>query len=246
MDLIIIGRGGGSLEDLWPFNEEAVARAVFDCSIPVVSAVGHEVDFSISDFVADVRAATPTQAAVISTPDINELRFQIEDDVKTIEQLIGQKIEYYREYIHRLTHSHALLVVRDKLSLQENRVENLIQKMESRIDHLLLEKESAAQRLSSGIREYNPLALIERRTDQVKAFRDQIASHYFKVLSEKRARYNLIHSELREMNPKAPLEKGFTRIIQNGSWIRSSTRFDPNIETKIEWKDGSKKLSGSG
>ncbi|MEX0930013.1 MAG: exodeoxyribonuclease VII large subunit, partial [Balneolales bacterium] len=79
VDVMIIGRGGGSLEDLWPFNEEAVARAVFNSNVPVISAVGHETDFSISDFMADARAATPTQAASMAVPDIGELRFQVED-----------------------------------------------------------------------------------------------------------------------------------------------------------------------
>jgi len=84
VDVIIIGRGGGSLEDLWPFNEESVARAVFHCEVPLISAVGHEVDFSISDFVADARAATPTQAAIVAAPDINEIRYMVEDYTKKL------------------------------------------------------------------------------------------------------------------------------------------------------------------
>lgn len=73
VDTIIVGRGGGSIEDLWNFNEEEVVKAIYSCNTPIISAVGHETDFTLSDFVADVRAATPTQAAVIATPDQYEL-----------------------------------------------------------------------------------------------------------------------------------------------------------------------------
>ena len=73
IDTLIVGRGGGSIEDLWPFNEEIVARAIYNCPIPIISAVGHETDFTIADFVADVRAATPTAGAVIATPDLFDL-----------------------------------------------------------------------------------------------------------------------------------------------------------------------------
>ncbi|WP_297633494.1 exodeoxyribonuclease VII large subunit [uncultured Clostridium sp.] len=89
VDLIIIGRGGGSLEELWNFNEEALAYAIFKSKIPIVSAVGHEVDFTISDFVADTRAATPSQGAEISVPDINRLKIEI----KNTNTLLNKKIE---------------------------------------------------------------------------------------------------------------------------------------------------------
>ena len=74
MDTLIVGRGGGSIEDLWSFNEEIVARAIYNCKIPVISGIGHETDFTISDFVADERAPTPTGAAIQAVPDINQIK----------------------------------------------------------------------------------------------------------------------------------------------------------------------------
>ncbi len=111
VDVIIIGRGGGSLEDLWCFNEESVARAIFKSKIPIISAVGHETDFSISDFVADIRAATPSNAAELIVPNVNDIKGQIElkermllngfkqllhqnyQDIDTFEQLITRSFE---------------------------------------------------------------------------------------------------------------------------------------------------------
>lgn len=115
VDLVIISRGGGSLEDLWPFNEEAVARAVFACEIPLISAVGHEVDFSISDFIADVRAATPTQAAVLATPDINEVRMLVEDLARRLELNTKGALQFYKDRVSSLAKSYALLAVQQKM-----------------------------------------------------------------------------------------------------------------------------------
>jgi exodeoxyribonuclease VII large subunit len=84
VDVIIVGRGGGSIEDLWPFNEEMVARAIFESRIPIISAVGHETDFSISDFVADIRAATPSSAAEIAVPDKEEVLRQVSSLSKSL------------------------------------------------------------------------------------------------------------------------------------------------------------------
>lgn len=137
VDVLVIGRGGGSLEDLWPFNEEAVARAVFNCEVPIVSAVGHEVDFSISDFVADARAATPTQAAVLIAPDINEIRFLLDDFTRKLDLHTRGAIELYKDRISSIAKSYALMAVRQKLDSAQAMVNALFEKMDYKM-HMML------------------------------------------------------------------------------------------------------------
>jgi exodeoxyribonuclease VII large subunit len=244
VDLLIVGRGGGSLEDLWPFNEEVVARELFKCPIPVISAVGHEVDFSISDFVADARAATPTQAVIIATPDINELRFQIEDYTTALETTIQQKIQYYREYIHRLTHSHALLVVQEKLKFHKTRVENLFEKMQGGIRQMLFRDRAEIQQITGRLEAKNPITAIQQYQNHIVSLHERLRNRYERMLSRKSTQLQTQSSALEEINPKAPLERGFTRILQNGNWIRNKANYSKNTSTEIEWKDGRIILQG--
>lgn len=243
VDIIIIGRGGGSLEDLWPFNEEIVARAIYKCSIPVVSAVGHEVDFSISDFVADARAATPTQAVIISTPDINELRFQIEDDIKTLESLIKQKIQYYRDYVDRLAHSHALLVVQERLTIHKNRIDTLTDRMRSRFRQVIMERKSTLQQRINQVKQQSPEFVVQNYSAMVNSLSYRLRNRSEKILAEKTSQYKEAFSHLKEINPKAPLERGFSRVLQNGKWIRSKSALDSQKDLQIEWSDGIAELT---
>ena len=146
VDVLIVGRGGGSLEDLWAFNEEVVARAIYDCTIPVISAVGHQVDFTISDFVADVRAATPSAAAELVVPD----RFEIQDTLRTlsrditkaIEQLLGQ----LQLRIDRLTSHYALQQPASMIDQKLQLVDELTRRLDTHLVHYL---ESSSQQLSA-------------------------------------------------------------------------------------------------
>jgi exodeoxyribonuclease VII large subunit len=238
VDLLIVGRGGGSLEDLWPFNEEEVARAIFNSTIPVVSAVGHEVDFSISDFVADERAATPTQAAIISTPDINEVRYLVDDLTSSLESTLQQKIQYYKDYVYRLAHSHALLVVSDKLHFFKNRTESMTEQLQSRFSRRMYEKRAALKQKQSELEARNPAAVLSGKAAAVHSLSDKLNSRFERQLHLKTARLRENISVLRELNPKAPLERGFTRILQDGKWIRSQKIYQPGKKISIEWHDG--------
>lgn len=162
VDVLIVGRGGGSLEDLWPFNEEAVARAVYDCKVPTISAVGHEVDFSISDFVADARAATPTQAAVLAAPDINELRFYIDDLNRRLGRHMTERVRRQSEQVQRLLKTHALQAVLEKVSRTHDRTRHLTERMQHRLALLKMQRQEKLNDLHYRLKSSNPNEPLER------------------------------------------------------------------------------------
>ncbi len=162
VDLLIIGRGGGSLEDLWPFNEEAVARALFNCNIPTISAVGHEVDFSITDFVADARAATPTQAAILAAPDINEVRMFADDLTTRLHDIIEERTTEQKERIQQLVQSHALQVVQQKVANNHEKVNSLVDRIHHRREVHFMQKRNKFKELHHRLELQNPNAALEQ------------------------------------------------------------------------------------
>ncbi|HAH50415.1 MAG TPA: exodeoxyribonuclease VII large subunit [Balneola sp.] len=162
VDVVIIGRGGGSLEDLWPFNEEAVDRAVFHCEIPIISAVGHEVDFSISDFVADSRAATPTQAAVMAVPDINEINIRIEDLYRRLQLNTQGAVQFYKDKVTNLARSYALLAVQQKMETAANRIASMKEQLEYKTTGLLRNRRDFLLAFQHRLDKQNPNEPLEK------------------------------------------------------------------------------------
>lgn len=161
-DVIILGRGGGSLEDLWAFNEEAVARAIFNCPIPVVSAVGHETDFTIADFVADVRAATPTMAAQLAVPLGQEVGNYVESKTKWLEEFIKNRMRAESGRLSEMLRSYALGRVRGK-------IENLMQKTDYSLEKLqrimglgVKDRRAVLERELSRLTALNPRNILSR------------------------------------------------------------------------------------
>lgn len=132
VDVIIVARGGGSLEDLWPFNEEITARAIFESEIPIISAVGHETDFTIADFVADLRAPTPSAAGELVVPELKELKWKLQNSEKQLCVLLSKKVEIMRNKFNSLKNSRVLKnpfdIVRERTITVQNFERQLIDK----------------------------------------------------------------------------------------------------------------------
>lgn len=136
VDVIIMARGGGSIEELWAFNEEVVARAIFASHVPVVSAVGHETDFTIADFVADVRAATPTAAAELVVPDQREIIQWLAASRQRMSLQLVRRLGHDRRYLEKIASSRVLTRPTERLDQQKQLLDSVAQRLENRMDYL--------------------------------------------------------------------------------------------------------------
>lgn len=162
VDTIIVGRGGGSIEDLWAFNTEEVARAVFNCKTPVISAVGHETDFTICDFVADMRAPTPSAGAELAVPDIISEKTNIYNIAGTLDMLINRKIEIEENRLNQISKSSVLSNIEEFFSQQIERL-NLLEKEIGRgLRYQLETKENSLSKCASMLNALSPLAVLGR------------------------------------------------------------------------------------
>jgi exodeoxyribonuclease VII large subunit len=162
VDLIIIGRGGGSIEDLWAFNDENLARVIFACGIPVISAVGHETDFTICDFVADLRAPTPSAAAELAVPDTGELKKQIQNVEKRMELQLVSKIKNYRERIKNYENRKVLSNPTSTIDDSRMQVLHAEKSLLAQIKIILGDKRARFAGHSSKLEALNPLSIVTR------------------------------------------------------------------------------------
>jgi exodeoxyribonuclease VII large subunit len=162
IDVIILGRGGGSLEDLWPFNEEIVARAIFASKIPVISAVGHEIDFTITDFVADLRAATPSAAAEIAVPADSEISDMLQKTEQKLGNLILDKIGYYRSQLRGYMRAHAFRRPENILFQHMQRIDELSQRLNISLKNYIQLQQSKLNNLQHHLSALHPENVLQR------------------------------------------------------------------------------------
>ncbi len=162
LDVLIVGRGGGSLEDLWPFNEEIVARAIAGSAIPVVSAVGHEVDFTIADFVADLRAPTPSAAAELVVPDAADLRYGIASLVARGYRSLMSRIRQLRHRVDALQRSYALQQPRDVIRQYRQTCDELRRRLESSMQQKIRQERTALDALHKRLLALNHENILKR------------------------------------------------------------------------------------
>ena len=216
LDLIVITRGGGSIEDLWEFNEEIVARAIFHSSVPIVSAVGHEIDFTISDFVADLRAPTPSAAAELIVPDTIDLQRRIDGCMRALSRQLLSRV---RESQQRLDHARETLqrCLAHKLDAYKRNLAHVMRALQAR----------------SPARE-----LMARRNRFTDLHRRLVASPA-RLIENARHRFERIEGILRVLGPDATLRRGYSITMnERGKIVRTIAAVRPKMKIRTRISDG--------
>lgn len=231
-DVLIVGRGGGSLEDLWPFNEEVVARALYDCPIPIVSAVGHEVDFSIADFVADVRAPTPSGAAELVVPDQAEWRRNLERIAMRFAALGRRYLEDRFQTLDWLSRRLSQASPSATVARQSAWLGNLQQVLIAAIRHDLMGRARLVESKQSRLLRQSPAIEVQRSTHRMAALRQRLETATKNSLVGLQQRVTLAKRALDAINPQATLDRGYAIVSDKttGSVVRDAGELRPGAE----------------
>ena len=239
VDTIIVGRGGGSIEDLWNFNEEDVVKTIFNCQTPIISAVGHETDFTLSDFVADVRAATPTQAAVIATPDQYELLQQIKQYEYTLSRYIKQYIEHQKK---QLNHISSYYKFKQPSLLYDQQIQKR-DELERQLNHLLNTKVEKSKHHLKLLQQSFNFKNLNQQITQEKQSIYQLHSRLSKIMSNnitnlKTVLKNKVES-LNNLSPTNTMLRGYAIVNKDNEVVTSTHKLNENDQISLTMKDGS-------
>ncbi len=240
LDLILVTRGGGSLEDLWAFNEEAVARAIFESALPVVSGVGHEIDFTISDFVADLRAATPSAAAEIITEGVFSSCEFVGDAADRMRLLVGQHLEGKADQLRQLSHRLGRMHPRRRFEDWLQRLDDLHTGMLRCTKHGVRQQSAAYQNVTDRLARVRPAQLLKQRRELFEQECARLAEQIKHQLRERRNQADALESRLRLLSPEQVLARGYsvTTDADTGKVLRDTANLKPGQRIKTRLQKG--------
>ncbi len=217
LDLILVTRGGGSLEDLWAFNEEAVARAIYESAVPVISAVGHEIDFTISDFVADLRAATPSAAAELITEGVFASRPFLSEAHRRLRELAQQHLEDKREAMGRADQRLARQHPRRRLDDWLQRLDDLQTALLRRVRQGTRQQREAWRHLAERFGRVRPALVLQQRREALERAGRALGDLARQRLGEAKTRMTALDSRLRLLGPEQVLARGYSITMDAAS-----------------------------
>ena len=216
LDTLIVGRGGGSIEDLWSFNEEIVARAIYDCNTPVISAVGHEIDFTIADFVADFRAATPTAAAEIAVPPYEEIKNGINQFSLRANLAINKTLDENKSKLDNIVSKQLFTAPCELYAPKEMMLDNVVRRLQHSSESLIM-------------RNKNKLDLLKN---------SNVLKNPENIIKNQKENYLLQLSKLEILNPLNTLKRGYTLAKIEGKVVSSAKQLKSGDNLEVEFEDG--------
>ncbi|ALT69498.1 exodeoxyribonuclease VII large subunit [Methanobrevibacter millerae] len=216
LDTLIVGRGGGSIEDLWSFNEEIVARAIYDCNTPVISAVGHEIDFTIADFVADFRAATPTAAAEIAVPPYEEIKNGINQLSLRANLAINKTLDENKSKLDNIVSKQLFKAPCELYAPKEMMLDNVVRRLQHSSESLIM-------------RNKNKLDLLKN---------SNVLKNPENIIKNQKENYLLQLSKLEILNPLNTLKRGYTLAKIEGKVVSSAKQLKSGDDLEVEFEDG--------
>jgi exodeoxyribonuclease VII large subunit len=210
LDILIVGRGGGSMEDLWAFNEEVLARAIYDSKIPVISAVGHEVDTTIADLVADARASTPTKAGVVAVPDMRQVLEDLENKERSLNRNLILCVQY-----------------------RGQQLDEALTKLIKIIKELLAYGKDKLHQFYEEIVKIEPHRLLGRKTVELNNWENRVSTAVRAIVNRLKMQFEAQKSRLAGLNPKSVLQRGYSITTNKRTGLLVKSLADVHIEDCI-------------
>ncbi len=238
IDVLIVGRGGGSIEDLWAFNEESVARAIFSCKIPIISAVGHETDTTIADFVSDRRAPTPTAAAEMAVPARDELFERILDRKRAVYNALSNQIKNERKHLTTLQMAYPLQFPERLYRPFTERLIGLEGRLMRSGQTITGHRTSELQRVSSMLSSFSPDQRIKEGHRNVSALTERLTRAVHQDVRIRSDRFHASVRMLKALNPLTIMERGYSIVYQNNEVANSVKTIEVGTNIQIRLQDG--------
>lgn len=236
LDAIILARGGGSLEDLWCFNDEALARSIHRCPLPVISAVGHEIDFTIADFVADLRAPTPSAAAELVAPDRAELLARLAQLRARLRAPLQRRLGHARELLQRRSPAQLARLARLRLRQHELRLDQCRQALAAHPRRRLHALDAGLRQLRLRLSTLQPQPQLQRRREAVAGLRQRLGDSRERAVTRRRDELRRLAGLLRVLSPAAVLQRGYSltrlpdgRLLRDPADAPASTRLHTRL-----------------
>ncbi|WP_226667611.1 exodeoxyribonuclease VII large subunit [Metabacillus litoralis] len=238
LDVLIVGRGGGSIEELWAFNEEIVAREIFASQVPIISAVGHETDFTIADFVADLRAPTPTGAAELAVPHFTELLDRLSERKNRLKRSIQERITSNKEKLTHYQESYAFRYPKQLYQQKEQQLDMMVDRLQKVGQRAFTYKKDAYVALKNRLGNEHPSDQVKRSNEAYMSLLKKLNREMSSVITHKNSQFKATIDKLNALSPLKIMDRGYSIVYQEEQLIKSINQVQSGNRLKVQLKDG--------